>query len=179
VPSNALQRMWQTTLASRIDCTIYVLFAVAKTVVVLIPMVAVGRGKVPALVRELIKDTRKMMSPFTALKLRERKTNNLKDYVSLSGTLGVSHMLCFSTTEAGTYLRLGKLPRGPTLYFKVENYTLCKDVAAAQRRPHSPGTEFLSAPIVVLNNMQVLVDPFKKGCSSFYSSCPVAMSASG
>merc|ERR1719183_2881992 len=95
-----------------------------------------------------------MMSPFTALKLRERKTNNLKDYVSLSGTLGVSHMLCFSTTEAGSYLRLGKLPRGPTLYFKVENYTLCKDVAAAQRRPHSPGTEFLSAPIVVLNNMQ-------------------------
>jgi len=36
---------------------------------------------------------------FAALKLKERKTNNLKDYVSLSGTLGVSHMMCFSTTE--------------------------------------------------------------------------------
>jgi len=33
------------------------------------------RGKVPALVRELIKDTRKMMSPYTALKLKERKSN--------------------------------------------------------------------------------------------------------
>jgi hypothetical protein len=36
---------------------------------------------------------------FAALKLKERTTNNLRDYVSLSGTLGVSHMMCFSTTE--------------------------------------------------------------------------------
>lgn len=41
------------------------------------------RGKVPALVRELIKDTRKMMSPYTALKLKERKSNGCeRDYVS-------------------------------------------------------------------------------------------------
>lgn len=66
----------------------------------------------------------------------------------------MSHMLCFSTTEMGTYLRLGKLPRGPTMHFRVDQYCLCKDVAASQRRPHSPGTEFLSPPLVVLNNMQ-------------------------
>jgi ribosome biogenesis protein SSF1/2 len=63
-------------------------------------------------------------------------------------------MLCFSTTETGTYLRLAKLPRGPTLHFKVEQYCLAKDVAASQRRPHSPKTEFLHPPLVVLNNMQ-------------------------
>ncbi len=74
----------------------------------------------PALVRELIKDVRRMMSPYTALKLKERKSNKLKDFVALSGTLGVSHMLCFSTTETGTYLRLAKFPRGPTLHFQVE-----------------------------------------------------------
>ena len=79
---------------------------------------------------------------------------SLKDYLALSGTLGVSHLMCFSTTETGTYLRLAKMPRGPTLYFKVEKYCLCKDVAALQRRPHSPGTEYLSPPLVVLNNMQ-------------------------
>jgi ribosome biogenesis protein SSF1/2 len=54
---------------------------------------------VPALVRELIKDTRRMMAPFTALKLTERKSNRLKDFVAMSGALGVSHMLCYSTTE--------------------------------------------------------------------------------
>ena len=48
------------------------------------------------------------------------------------------------------------MPRGPTLYFKVESYCLAKDVAASQRRPHSPATEFLAPPLVVLNNMQVL-----------------------
>lgn len=42
----------------------------------------------PALVRELIKDTRRMMAPYTALKLTERKSNSLKDFVALSGTLG-------------------------------------------------------------------------------------------
>ena len=93
------------------------------------------RGKVPALVRELIKDTRRMMAPYTALKLKERKSNSLKDYLALSGTLGVSHLICFSTTETGTYLRLAKMPRGPTLYFKLESYCLCKDVAASQKRP--------------------------------------------
>ena len=46
------------------------------------------------------------------------------------------------------------MPRGPTLYFKLESYCLCKDVAAAQKRPHSPGTEYLTSPLVVLNNMQ-------------------------
>jgi len=46
------------------------------------------------------------------------------------------------------------MPRGPTLYFKLESYCLCKDVAASQKRPHSPGTEYLTSPLVVLNNMQ-------------------------
>jgi ribosome biogenesis protein SSF1/2 len=63
------------------------------------PLAMCCRGKVPALVRELIKDTRRMMAPFTALKLAERKSNRLKDFVAMSGALGVSHMLCFSTTE--------------------------------------------------------------------------------
>eukprot|EP00960_Hanusia_phi_P040894 754715-Hanusia_phi.AAC.1 len=58
-------------------------------------------------------------------------------------------------TRKGTYLRLAKMPRGPTLYFKVEEYTLSKDIAASQRRPHSPGTEYLVSPLIVLNNMQV------------------------
>ena len=100
------------------------------------------RGKVPALVRELIHDTRKMMLPFTAMKLREKKSNSLKDFVSIAGSLGVSHLMCFSTTETvklqitvlfrfsirsiidaiqGTFLRLAKMPRGPTLYFKVNS----------------------------------------------------------
>lgn len=65
-----------------------------------------------------------MMAPFTALKLTERKSNKLKDFVALSGALGVSHMLCFSTTATGTYLRLAKMPRGPTLHFKASRSRL-------------------------------------------------------
>jgi len=54
----------------------------------LVIFVVIGtRGKVPALVRELIKDTRKMMSPFTALKLKERKSNR---YLIFTGDVHVS-----------------------------------------------------------------------------------------
>lgn len=41
---------------------------------------------------------------------------------------------------------------GPTLTFRVVSYSLMKDVVALQRRPHSPGAEFKSPPLVVLNN---------------------------
>ncbi len=51
------------------------------------------------MVRELIHDTRKMMLPFTAMKLREKKSNSLKDFVAIAGSLGVSHLMCFTTTE--------------------------------------------------------------------------------
>jgi hypothetical protein len=56
--------------------------------------------------------------------------------------------------------RKGKLNCGHAPHTaQVDQYCLSRDVAAAQRRPHSPGTEFLSPPLVVLNNMQAL-SPF-------------------
>lgn len=43
-------------------------------------------------------------------------------------------------------------PQGPTLTFRVESYSLMKDVVKSQRRPHSPGVEFENSPLLVLNN---------------------------
>ena len=67
----------------------------------------------------------------------------------MAGPLGVSHLLLFSRSASGnTNLRLALTPRGPTLHFKVEQYSLCKDVKKAMRRPKGEGKAYLTAPLV-------------------------------
>ncbi|KAL6152266.1 rRNA-binding ribosome biosynthesis protein [Exserohilum turcicum] len=71
----------------------------------------------------------------------------------MCGPLGVSHLLLFSRSESGnTNLRLARTPRGPTLHFRVENYSLCKDIIKAMKRPRSGASDYLVAPLLVMNN---------------------------
>ena len=71
---------------------------------------------------------RNLLYPYTASKLTESKKNSIKDFVGAAGAFGVSHMLIFTQTENGNYLRLIKNPKGPTITFKIEEYVLAKDV---------------------------------------------------
>ena len=71
----------------------------------------------------------------------------------MAGPLGVSHLLLFSRSTTGnTNMRLALMPRGPTLHFRVENYSLGKDVQKALRHPTSSKKEYLSPPLLVMNN---------------------------
>jgi len=110
------------------------------------------RGKLGELVAELSEDVRHVMEPHTARNLKETKANKLKDFVQVSGPLGISHFMIFSATERSKYLKICRAPRGPTLTFRVHKYTLSREVAAAQRNPRAPPNAFLSPPLVVLNN---------------------------
>ncbi|CAG8500550.1 8581_t:CDS:2 [Ambispora gerdemannii] len=105
-------------------------------------------GEVGKTVTALVQDMRKVMEPNTA----ERKNNRLKDFLSVAGQFGVTHFLIFTRTEYGTNLRIARSPRGPTLCFKVENYSLTRDVLASQLHPKSPGAEYHTSPLLVLNN---------------------------
>lgn len=49
-------------------------------------------------------------------------------------------------------MRLALTPRGPTLHFKVENYSLCKDVAKALKHPRAGGQTHRTPPLLVMNN---------------------------
>ena len=120
---------------------------VPRTLVVRKPGGKLGKGAI-----DLIADLRKMMMPNTALNLREKKKAKLQDYMSVAGPLGVSHMLVVSQTQKGPLLRMARLPKGPTLTFKVDEYSLMKHVRETQRRPINPTDAFKSNPIVVLNN---------------------------
>jgi len=71
----------------------------------------------------------------------------------MAGPLGVSHLLLFSRSTTGnTNLRLALTPRGPTLHFRVEQYSLCKDVRKALKHPNGGGKEYLTPPLLVMNN---------------------------
>ncbi|XP_012235181.1 protein Peter pan [Linepithema humile] len=101
---------------------------------------------------ELTKDFRRVMEPFTASSLKVRKKNTIKDFVSVSSVLHVSHMCIFTKTELGMYLKLCRLPRGPTLTFKIHSFSLARDVISMLKKQMVYEEAFKSSPLVVLNN---------------------------
>ncbi|KAI5867368.1 ribosome biogenesis protein-like protein Ssf2 [Durotheca rogersii] len=117
-------------------------------------VIRIGAGEVGSSVSQLAKDVRQVMEPGTASRLKERRANHLRDYVNMTGPLGVTHLLLFSRSESGnTNLRIATTPRGPTLHFRVEKYSLCKDVRKAQRRPRGGGKEYTTSPLLIMNNI--------------------------
>lgn len=111
------------------------------------------RGDIPVGVRDLVQDLRRMFMPNTALNLKERRFNNIRDYVSVSAQLGVSHFWAFSATERAPYLRFAKVPQGPTLTFRLVEYSLATDVRSMQRRPVTlQDSDYAHVPLLVLNN---------------------------
>jgi ribosome biogenesis protein SSF1/2 len=116
-------------------------------------VIRIGAQEVGSAVSQLVQDVRHVLEPDTAVRLKERRANKLKDYTSISGALGVSHLLLFSRSEAGNVqLRLACVPRGPTLHFRVEAYSLCKDIQQAMRHFRTGTGDFLVAPLLVMNN---------------------------
>eukprot|EP01018_Ginkgo_biloba_P038109 Gb_33229 [translate_table: standard] len=110
----------------------------------------ISRGKLPPLLRQLQLDLRKLMLPHTALNLKEKKKNTLRDFVHVAGPLGVTHFLIISNTDNAPYLRVARCPHGPTLTFKVHDYALAADIARSQSRPRSPAGIFKTPPLIVL-----------------------------
>ncbi|KAK7964129.1 Brix domain-containing protein [Apiospora saccharicola] len=108
-------------------------------------VIRIGAGEVGSNISQLAKDVRQVMEPGTASRLKERRANRLRDYVTMTGPLGVTHLLLFSKSDSGnTNLRVALAPRGPTLHFRVDKYSLCKDVRRAQRHPRGGGKESLA-----------------------------------
>ena len=103
---------------------------------------------------DLVGDVRQLMAPATALKLKERKGAKIKDYGDMAPLLGVTHLLIFSmNTGANINLKIARVPAGPTLTFKVKQFTLSKHIRQVQKRPaDTAGAIFRSPPVVVTNN---------------------------
>lgn len=61
--------------------------------------------------------------------------------------------MCIMTrTESGFYMKIGKMPRGPTLSFKLHSFALSRDVVSSLRKQVVPADAFKNSPLVILNN---------------------------
>ena len=45
----------------------------------------IKRGRIGMYTKELLNDTRDLLYPYTALKLKESKKNSIKDFISVAG----------------------------------------------------------------------------------------------
>ncbi|CAB4252129.1 similar to Saccharomyces cerevisiae YHR066W SSF1 Constituent of 66S pre- ribosomal particles, required for ribosomal large subunit maturation [Maudiozyma barnettii] len=103
---------------------------------------------------QLVKDFRQIMQPHTAIRLKERKSNKLKDFVVMCGPLDVSHLFIFTQSEktGNVSLKVARTPNGPTITFQVQDYSLSKDIKKYLKKPKSLNSEdVLSPPLLVMN----------------------------
>ena len=77
----------------------------------------------------------------------------------MAPALHVTHVLAFTLTDIAPYMRIVRLSNGPTLNFRIERYSLMKDIIASSRHAkHLSSIESMSAPLV-----RPLCPPFFKG----------------
>ncbi|CAG5122363.1 unnamed protein product [Candidula unifasciata] len=109
------------------------------------------RGHVGKTVKELVRDVRKILEPFTAANLKVRRKSVMKDFLTVAGPLNVSHFIVFSKTDIAIYMKLICVPRGPTLTFKVNEFSLARDVLSFQKHPDVDSKMFMNHAVMVTN----------------------------
>lgn len=120
----------------------------------------------------LSRDFRKMMEPFTASQLKERKSNKIKDFVSLSGIFHVSHMCLFTRSEQSMSMKVSRMPQGPTLTFKVHSFILAKDVISSLKKQWVEEGSFQHPPLVILNSFSGEGNHMKLMANTFQNMFP-------
>lgn len=65
-----------------------------------------------------------------------------------------------------------RLPRGPTLTFKIHNYSLARDVVSSLRKQVVVGTAFKHSPLIVLNSFSGEGQQMKLMASMFQNMFP-------
>lgn len=126
----------------------------------------INRGSVETDIKQLIQDVRKVMEPFTAKSLKVTKKNSLKDFISIAGPLHVTHLLIFTQTELSDHMKIVRLPRGPTIHFKLEEYSLCNDVMAIMKKKITHKKQFMQQPLLILNGFNTTLSHNAEGVSS-------------
>lgn len=85
-------------------------------------------------------------------RLRYFSYNKIKDYAAVASQLGVTHLLAVTQTKKNIILRVARFHNGPTLHFRIAEYSLCKHIRAMQKRPFDSAAAYRTPPLVVLNN---------------------------
>ncbi|XP_040569861.1 suppressor of SWI4 1 homolog [Lepeophtheirus salmonis] len=113
----------------------------------------ISRGtKLGKFIQDLTIDFRKVMEPYTASDIKTRTKNVVKDFSHVAGLLKVSHLIMFTRTEKSPYLKIGRFPRGPTMTFRIREYTLSRDVRSSLRKQVTHDRQYTNHALLILNN---------------------------
>lgn len=133
----------------------------------------INKGNLGKAGLSLMLDIRKSLEPLTARNLKARKYNKIKDYIHVSAQYGVSHLLLLSRSLLGfVNLRVSKVPRGPTMTFRVSNYMLLKDVMSSLKRAKSMQKVHESAPLLIMNGFDENIPHHKLITTTFQNMLP-------
>ena len=110
-----------------------------------------GRGQLNIYLQQLITDLKFVYEPNTASNLKTTKKNSLRDFLHVAGPLGVSHCIVVNFSGNSPTIRFARFPHGPTVTFKVLEYSLMRDVVSAQKRPKIIQDLHLHSPLLVLS----------------------------
>lgn len=133
----------------------------------------VNKGKLGKSGLSLMLDIRKCLEPLTARNLKARKYNKIKDYIHVSSQFGVSHLLLLSKSMLGYInLRVCKVPRGPTLSFRISSYMLLKDVVSSLKRSKTHQHTHESAPLLIMNGFDESLPHHKLLTTTFQNMLP-------
>lgn len=119
------------------------------------------RGVIGDSAKSLIEDLRWVMSPNTAKRLKEREKNTITDFLRVASALHVSHFITLTQTALALHMRICRLPRGPTVTFRVLSFSTMNALRATQKNPNGYGPEYNHSPLVVLNNFNTNDDIMK------------------
>lgn len=100
---------------------------------------------------QLMVNFRQVLEPFTATRLKTMRQNVVHDFVSIAAALKVTHLIVFTKTQKAAYIRMSRLPRGPTLTYRIVNYVLSADVRSSLKKPLVYSGLFQLSPLLVLN----------------------------
>jgi len=87
-------------------------------------------------------------------------------------------MFAITNTEKNSYLKLAKMPSGPTLTFKIDKYSLSGDVAEIMKNKRPLNKSFHHVPLIILNGFNTnklskdYVEPVKVSSTMFQSIFP-------
>ncbi|EIM19469.1 Brix-domain-containing protein [Wallemia mellicola] len=129
-------------------------------------------GDVGKSVNQLVKEIRGILEPNTATRLKERKKNKLPDFLALTGTLGLTHIVIFTRSANHVNMRLARTPKGPTLHFRVERYSLMADLRNASKKIGNLANTHKVPPLLVLNGFPQDSRPHKLAAQLFQSLFP-------
>ena len=108
----------------------------------------IKRGKVSKPIKNLIRNTREVFYPYTAINLKESEKEKIKNIMRISANFNVSSILMFSSTEKSNLLKVAKTPHGPTFTFKIVKYSNNQELQELLPRGKKISAKNLSSSIL-------------------------------